>query len=102
MSRVIDDTLVRHVGKLARIRLSDDEVARFARQLSAIVDYVGQLNELDVAGVQPLAHALDVHNVFRDDTPADSLPADLALREAPARDGGFFQVPQVLGDDSGA
>jgi aspartyl-tRNA(Asn)/glutamyl-tRNA(Gln) amidotransferase subunit C len=99
MAEVIDPALVRHVGKLARIHLSDEQVERFSRQLGQILEYIGQLNELDVTGVEPLAHALDIHNVFREDAPADSLPVELALREAPARDGEFFQVPQVLGDE---
>jgi len=102
MADVIDHDLVRHVGKLARIRLSDAEVDTFSRQLGQILDYVRQLNELDVTAVEPLAHALDVHNVFGEDAPADSLDVQLALREAPARDGDFFRVPRVLGDDSGA
>jgi aspartyl-tRNA(Asn)/glutamyl-tRNA(Gln) amidotransferase subunit C len=102
MSQTIDAELVRHVAKLARIHVTDEQVARFGQQLGQILDYVQQLNELDVSDVQPLAHALDVHNVFRDDEPAESLPVELALREAPARDGAFFQVPQVLGEDGGA
>jgi len=102
MSDVIDPEQVRHVGKLARIHLTDEQVERFGRQLGQILDYFQQLNELDVSNVEPLAHAVDVHNVFRDDCPADSLSADLALREAPDREGPFFRVPQVLGDDSGA
>ena len=102
MADLIDPQLVRHVGKLARIHLTDEQVARFSRQLAQVLDYVRQLNELDVSGVEPLAHAVDVHNVFREDVPGQSLPAELVLREAPARDGSFFLVPQVLGGESGA
>lgn len=102
MSHTIDPDLVRHVGKLARIRLTDEEVATFSRQLTDILGYVDQLGELDLEGVEPLAHAVDVHNVLADDEPTESLDPDLALREAPARDGSFFQVPRVLGDESGA
>ncbi len=102
MTDAINADLVRHVGKLARIRLNDDEVATLARQLGDILGYVSQLDELDLDDVQPLAHALDVHNVLADDEPSDSLGPDLALREAPGRDDDFFQVPRVLGEDSGA
>ena len=102
MPNVVDAQLVRHVAKLARIKLTDQQAERFGHQLAEILHYVEQLGELDVSNVQPLAHALDVHNVLRPDTPADSLPADVALREAPARDDCFFQVPAVLGEDSGA
>jgi aspartyl-tRNA(Asn)/glutamyl-tRNA(Gln) amidotransferase subunit C len=96
MSETIDGEQVRHVAKLARIHLTDEQAELFGQHLRQILHYVEQLAQLDVSDVQPLAHALDVHNVFRDDVPGDSLPADLALREAPARDGEFFQVPRVL------
>jgi len=102
MPQTVDAELVRHVAKLARIRLTDAEAERFGRQLGDILRYVEQLGELDVTGVQPLAHAADVANVLRADRPAPSLPPEMALREAPASDGRFFLVPQVLGEDSGA
>jgi aspartyl-tRNA(Asn)/glutamyl-tRNA(Gln) amidotransferase subunit C len=102
MPDTIDAKLVQHVARLARITLTDAEAERFGRQLADILRYVEQLGELDVTNVQPLAHAADVTNVLRDDQPRESLPVELALREAPATDGRFFLVPQVLGEDSGA
>jgi len=90
------------VGTLGRIHLSDDEVGAFATQLSSILDYVGKLSELDTEGVEPLAHALDVHNVLRPDEPHESLPTDLALAEAPDRAGRFFRVPRVLDEGASA
>jgi aspartyl-tRNA(Asn)/glutamyl-tRNA(Gln) amidotransferase subunit C len=66
------------------------------RQLSSIVDYVGQLQQVNTDGVEPLAHPLPVHNVFRDDEPRPSLPTDAALANAPARQGDFYAVPAVL------
>jgi aspartyl-tRNA(Asn)/glutamyl-tRNA(Gln) amidotransferase subunit C len=87
---------VRKVAHLARLDLSDAEVAMMARQLSAIVDYVGQLQRLDLEGVEPLAHALDVSNVFRPDEPAPSLTVEQALANAPQRQRDFFRVPAVL------
>jgi len=94
MSLSADD--VRKVARLARLELSDAEVETMARQLSAIVDYVGQLQRLDLEGVEPLSHALDVCNVFRADEPAPSLPAGEALANAPKRAGDFYSVPAVL------
>jgi aspartyl-tRNA(Asn)/glutamyl-tRNA(Gln) amidotransferase subunit C len=87
---------VRWVAHLARLELTDAELATMTRQLSAIVDYVNQLQQVNTDGVEPLAHALDVHNVFREDEPAPSLPADQALANAPDRRGDFYAVPAVL------
>jgi aspartyl-tRNA(Asn)/glutamyl-tRNA(Gln) amidotransferase subunit C len=92
---------VKAVAHLARLELSDDELAAMTRQLGAILDYVAQLQQLDVDGVEPLAHALPVSNVFRDDEPAPSLPVEEALANAPERktrgEGEhFYGVPAVL------
>jgi aspartyl-tRNA(Asn)/glutamyl-tRNA(Gln) amidotransferase subunit C len=87
---------VRWVAHLARLELSDAELATMTRQLSAILDYVKQLQQVDTEGVEPLAHALEVHNVFRADEPAPSLPVDAALANAPDRRGDFYGVPAVL------
>jgi aspartyl-tRNA(Asn)/glutamyl-tRNA(Gln) amidotransferase subunit C len=98
MSLSADD--VRKVAHLARLELTDAEVAAMARQLSAIVDYVDQLRQLNTDNVEPLAHALNVSNVFRADEPAPSLPVDQALANAPQRKGDFFRVPAVLDNPS--
>ena len=87
---------VRWVAHLARLELGDDDVARLTPQLGAILDYVDQLKQVNTDGVEPLAHPLKVHNVFRADEPAPSLPVDAALANAPARLGDFFAVPAVL------
>ncbi len=87
---------VRWVAKLARLEISDNELPGMTRDLSAILEYVKQLQAVDTDGVEPLAHALDTHNVFRDDLPAPSLPVDTALANAPARKGDFYSVPAVL------
>ncbi len=102
MAKRIDETLVRHIAHLSRLKPSDDEVKLFSEQLSDIVAYVEKLNELDTTGVEPSAHALPIHNVFRDDVPAATLDPDRALANAPQRDGSFFAVPKVLEQDSGA
>ena len=89
---------VRKVADLARLELSDADVEIMARQLSAIVDYINQLQQVNTDGVEPLAHALDLHDVFRADVPAPSLSEDEALANAPARRGNFYSVPAVFGE----
>jgi len=90
----LDD--VRWVAHLARLELSEAELEVMARQLSSILDYVGQLQQVNTDGVEPLAHPLPVQNVFRADEPAPSLPVDEALANAPDRRGSFYGVPAVL------
>ena len=99
MSKKLTENQVRDVAKLARLNCTDQEITTFTRQLSAILDYVAQLEELDTSNVEPLAHCLDVHNVFREDIVRTSLTNDQALANAPQRDGEFFAVPKVLGDN---
>jgi aspartyl-tRNA(Asn)/glutamyl-tRNA(Gln) amidotransferase subunit C len=92
---------VRWVAHLARLELTDAELETMTRQLSAIVDYVDQLKQVNTDGVEPLSHALPVHNVFRGDEPSPSLSVDEALANAPdrrtdARGESFYAVPAVL------
>jgi aspartyl-tRNA(Asn)/glutamyl-tRNA(Gln) amidotransferase subunit C len=87
---------VRWVAHLARLRLTDAELAMMTPQLSGIIDYVTQLQQVDTDGVEPLAHALDRHNVFREDEPTPSLSPAEALANAPERKGDFYRVPAVL------
>ena len=87
---------VRWVAHLARLQLSDAEVADITRQLGAILDYVNQLQQVPTDGVAPLAHPLPIQNVFRADEPAPSLPVEQALANAPDRRGDFYAVPAVL------
>ena len=102
MSGKIDEAQVRKVAKLARLELSETEVAEFTGQLSAIISYVEKMNELDTEQVEPLAHSLPVSNVFREDHTKDSLGTEAVLANAPQRDEGFFLVPKILDDNSGA
>ncbi|WP_020475327.1 Asp-tRNA(Asn)/Glu-tRNA(Gln) amidotransferase subunit GatC [Zavarzinella formosa] len=92
---------VRKVAKLARLDLSEADLATMTTQLSAILSYVDQLKELDTDNVEPMAHPLPLKNVFRPDELRPSLPVDEALKNAPARSGDFFAVPAILdaGDD---
>ena len=91
---------VAKVAKLARLEMSDADLARMQQQLSAVLEYVEQLNQLDTDGVEPLAHPLPVQNVFRPDEPAPSLPPDAALQNAPNRFGDYFGVPAVFDTDT--
>ena len=86
---------VLHVARLARLALSEAEVERFQEQLSAILDAVGKVGELDLEDVEPTSHPLDVVNVWAEDEPRPSLPRDEALANAPDPEGGFFGVPAV-------
>lgn len=94
MSLSIDD--VAKVAVLARLRLSPDELATFTGQLNTIVDFVAQLQEPDTSGVEPLAHGVEVRNVFRDDVLGPALPREKALGNAPKRNVEGFLVPAVL------
>lgn len=87
---------VRKVASLARLKLSEAELQGFAEQLGGMLDYVEVLNELDVSGVEPMAHVADVSNVLREDELRDSLPREDALSNAPKTDGKYFLVPQIL------
>lgn len=100
MAKPLTEAEVRHIATLSRLQLSDEEVAMMTEELSAIVGYVDQLSEVDVEGVVPTAHAVDVQNVFRDDTIRDSIGSDKALANAPEREGSFFKVPKVLDQDT--
>ena len=89
---------VQKVSLLARLLLSEDELEAMTAQLGRVLDYVQQLEELDTQGVEPMAHAIDLTNVFADDVIEPSLPRAAALANAPKRDDECFRVPAVLGD----
>jgi len=94
-SMAITREQVLHVARLARLELSDEEVERMREQLSAILEAVGKVSELDLEGVPPTSHPLDLVNRFGEDEPRPSLPRERALANAPDPDGGFFAVPAV-------
>jgi aspartyl-tRNA(Asn)/glutamyl-tRNA(Gln) amidotransferase subunit C len=89
---------VEKVSLLARLRLSPEELETMTAQLGQIVDYMALLEELDTEQVPPMAHAVDVANVFRADEVRPSLPREEALAGAPQSDGQFYLVPAVLGE----
>jgi aspartyl-tRNA(Asn)/glutamyl-tRNA(Gln) amidotransferase subunit C len=96
MSLSLDE--VRRIAVLARLELSPEEEAVLPAQLSAILDYVKQLEELDVSGVEPMTHALadGGEAALRDDEVRESLGPDAALANAPAREGTWFKVPRII------
>ncbi|MFL5952515.1 MAG: Asp-tRNA(Asn)/Glu-tRNA(Gln) amidotransferase subunit GatC [Gaiellaceae bacterium] len=84
---------VLHVARLARLELTDDEVARFQGQLSAIIDAISKVSELDLSDVPPTAHPLEIANTWAEDDPRPSLPLDEVFANAPDREDGYFKVP---------
>ena len=91
---------VEKVSLLARLQLTPDELDAMTLQLGDIVGYVEQLGELDTRDVEPMAHAMDLANVFADDVLRPSLDREQALANAPKRDAECYRVPAVLGDES--
>ena len=90
---MIDRDQVLHVAKLARLRLDDDEVDRMAGELSKILEHVETMNELDLEGVEPTSHVVDLTNVLREDVSRPGLPREKALDQAPDAADGGFRVP---------
>lgn len=99
---VLEMSISRHdiekVALLARLQLTDDELAKMTTELAQIVGYVDQLGEVDTDGVEPMAHAIEIANVFRDDVVVESLPREEALANAPHHDARGYLVPAVLGE----
>jgi aspartyl-tRNA(Asn)/glutamyl-tRNA(Gln) amidotransferase subunit C len=94
----ISRTDVDKVALLARLQLTEVELSTITSELAQIVGYVDQLSEVETEGVEPMAHAIEVVNVFRADEVTRSLPRDEALSNAPHHDGRGYLVPAVLGD----
>lgn len=87
---------VKKVASLARLKLTVDEIDRYQQQLDSVLSYVHLLDEVDTSNVEPMAHAVEVVNVFRKDEPRDSLEREQALANAPQTDGKSFLVPAIL------
>ena len=93
--RITRETVL-HVAGLARLSLTEDEVDTYGRQLSAILEYMEQLNALDTSGVEPTEHVIPLETPFREDRVTPSLDLEKSLGNAPDRSGGFFKVPKIL------
>ncbi len=89
---------VGHVAHLARLELTEDELERFARQLSAVLGHAEALRGLDVSALAPTSHPLELENVLRPDTVRAGLTREEALAAAPATESGCFVVPRILGE----
>ena len=87
---------VRHVATLARLSLTPEEEQRYAAQLSAVLDAVTQLQELDVSGVEPTSHATLAASLLREDATRPSLPPEKGLANAPSKVGTSFAVPKII------
>lgn len=102
MSQQITDELVRHLAHLARLSMSDEEVASATQELTSIVGYIDQLSEVETDSVEPTAHAIPIRNVLREDTIRSSIDQAEALSNAPQQENGFFRVPKVLDNEGDA
>ena len=96
MSDTID---IRYVAKLARIALTDDEVARFGEQLGDLLKHVGVLAELDTGSVPATAQVVESRNVEREDVAGPCLDRETVLSMAPQRQGAFFRVPRIIAEE---
>ena len=91
--RMIEKEQVLHVARLARLKLSDEEVERMASELSGILEHVERISELDLDGVEPTSHVIALENVFRPDEPRPSWDRDEVLESAADPASGAFRVP---------
>jgi aspartyl-tRNA(Asn)/glutamyl-tRNA(Gln) amidotransferase subunit C len=90
---VIGREQVLHVAKLARLRLSDDEIEKMSSELSGILDHIEKIEELELDGVEPTSHVVTLENVLRPDEPRPSWPRERVLDVAPDAGDGGFRVP---------
>jgi aspartyl-tRNA(Asn)/glutamyl-tRNA(Gln) amidotransferase subunit C len=98
MRPMIDRDQVLYVARLARLRLSEEEVGRMTGELSGILDHVDRIGKLDLEGVEATTHVVALENVWRADLPRPSLPHDVALASAPESQDGAFRVPSPQAD----
>lgn len=87
---------VKHVANLARLEIDDKEADMFTTQLSSIIKYAEQLNELNTEDVKPTTHVLDLKNVLRKDEPSEWITKEEALKNAPDTQDGLFRVPSIM------
>lgn len=87
---------VKHIAKLSRLSFNDEELEKTAVELSAIVDFANELSNVDVEGVKPTAHILDIKNIFREDVVSPSFDREKILKNAPTKEAGCISVPKVV------
>lgn len=93
----LSEAEVRHVAMLARLALTDEEVAHFRDDLNSILGHIDAIRQLDLDGVEPMTHAVPVTNVTRADVVTPGLPRETALMNAPAAEAGAFVIPRIVG-----
>jgi len=93
----ISEEQVRHIALLARLELTDEQVAEYGEQLNSVLEHIDTIQQLDLEGVEPTAHALDAVNETRADEPQPCLSQDAALANAPEAADGAFVVPRIVG-----
>lgn len=86
---------VRHVAKLARLELTEEETIKYSKQLGDIIKYVEQMNEVDTTGVEPMPHPIPVYNVMREDEVKYEQTKEEMMANAPYEEDGFFRVPKI-------
>lgn len=96
MANIISDETIEYVGILAKLLLSEEEWEQAKKDIGRMLDYIDKLNELDTTGVEPMSHAFAVENVFREDEVTGGDGSEEMLRNAPARKGDMFAVPNVM------
>jgi len=87
---------VEHIGWLARLKIDEEQLEGYARQLNSVLDYFQQLDEVDTQDVEPTYHILDMNNVFRDDKTTKSMSQDEAIANAPKKQKGYFKAPRII------
>ena len=95
------DIDVRKVARLARLEIDEADIGPMTEQLGSILEHARDLERLDLAGVEPLSHAADLHAPLAEDAPADELPREALEAIAPSMDGPFIAVPKILGGGTG-
>ena len=98
MTDSITEQDVRHAAKLSRLKLTNEQIRQFTRQLGDVLEYVKKLGELDTSKVEPTAHAVPLRNVLREDRSQPGMGTEKVMQNAPDRDGPFFKVPRVIED----
>ena len=92
----VTEEQVKHIAKLARLKLSEEELVSSTKELSSILDYMEKLNELDTSDVELLTHPVENKNIFRKDEIGNSINTEEALKNAPHKDDKYFKVPKVI------
>lgn len=87
---------IEHIALLSRLEISEEEKKQFAEQLSAILDYIDKLNELDTHDIEPTSHVIPLKNVMREDIPTPSISREDALMNAPEHTDKFYRVPKII------